>query len=221
VSDSGFETPITSANSHTINPAGTSWSFTTGNSGAGSGIDRGDPYGAGNSTSADGSQQAFLQSSGNGSVTTISQIISGLKIGQQYMLEFQAKAINGFLGANPFRVSMIGSATTPLFGGNDLTPVTTNYTTYTSAPFIATDATMTLRFFDGGLTTVQKVSWIDAVSLTAVPEPTTIQMFGAMTATAVLCRRRAQSVRARAMRNDGSITRLRAVLTPINRIGSR
>jgi hypothetical protein len=89
---------------------------------------------------------------------------------------------------------MVGTSSVPLFNGNSLTPTTTGYTTYTSAPFVATDTTMTLRFFDGGLTTVEKVSWIDAVSLTIVPEPKTAQILGAMTVGSLLpwwrnCRR--------------------------------
>jgi hypothetical protein len=91
-------------------------------------------------------------------------------VGQYYQLSFHSKGISGFLGANPFQVRMIDGATvTPLFSGSDIVPALTSYTPYLSEPFPATSTAMTLEFADHALSTVQKVSWIDAVAIYAVP----------------------------------------------------
>ena len=166
----GFETPLCGVNTHNIKPAGSGWTFTSGNAGAGSGIDRGDPYGSSGSWPIEGAQQAFLQSSGNSTTTRVARVVSGLMVGQYYQLSFHSKGISGFLGANPFQVRMIDGATvTPLFSGSDIVPALTSYTPYLSEPFPATSTAMTLEFADHALSTVQKVSWIDAVAIYAVP----------------------------------------------------
>jgi hypothetical protein len=139
----------------------------------------------------------FLQGSGNSTITSMSQSISGFVPGRQYTLSFEAKGIAGFTGADPFHVEMDGSVTTPLFGGAYISPALTNatdpsgYTSY-STTFIATDATETLKFADAGDPVVTQVSWIDAVSITAVPvpEPGTISLLTAGSAGLLLRRKR-------------------------------
>ena len=170
VVNGGFEVPILPANSHNVNPAGANWVFTSGVSGAGAGIDQGNAYGMGGSSSFDGVQRACLQSSGDGSVTHLSQAISGFTVGQYYQLSFWSEAIGAFSGANPFHVSLINGTTTNLFfGGGDIVPTTTGYTLYTSAPFQASSPVMTLDFADDGLSVATYVSWIDAVAVYPVP----------------------------------------------------
>ncbi|HMD53164.1 MAG TPA: hypothetical protein VKJ65_01270, partial [Phycisphaerae bacterium] len=170
VVNGGFEVPIVAANSHNVNPPGAYWVFTSGVSGAGAGIDNGNAYGQGGSLAFDGVQRACVQSSGNGSVTHISQIVSNFVVGQYYQLSFAAEAIAAFAGVNPFHVSIInGTTTNRLFGGGDIVPNTSGYTFYTSAPFRATNSVMTLDFADDGLSVVTYVSWIDDVSIYALP----------------------------------------------------
>jgi lysophospholipase L1-like esterase len=171
VVNSSFEAPQFASNSHNVNPASsTGWTFTWGGiSGAGAGIDNGNAYGQGGSNSYDGSQRACLQSSGNSTVSHLSQAVSGFKVGQFYQLSFRAKGIGAFTGANPFHVSIIsGSSTNVLFGGSTITPSTTGYTLYTSAPFQATNTVMTLDFADLAPGVITYVSWIDGVSINSV-----------------------------------------------------
>jgi lysophospholipase L1-like esterase len=170
VTNGGFETPFFGNNTHHVNPAGSSWTFTVGATGAGSGIDRGDPYGSSGSWPIEGAQQAFLQSSGNLTTTRLSRTVPGFTVGQYYQLSFHAKGITGFQGANPFRVRIIdGTTVTPLFADKDIVPSATSYTRYLSEPFRATSPVLTLEFADHGLSTPQKVSWIDAVAVFALP----------------------------------------------------
>lgn len=169
VVNGGFETPVFGNNTVNRNAAvaGSGWTC-TGNGG----IDRGDPYGNSGSAALDGMQQGALQSSGNSSVSHISQVVSNFVVGQYYQLTFGSKAITGFSGANWFKVGMInGTATNLLFDGSFLVPGTSGYTFYTSAPFQASNTVMTLDFFDRGMSTAAYVSWIDAVSIYAVPAP--------------------------------------------------
>jgi lysophospholipase L1-like esterase len=174
VTNGGFEIPAFTNTSHNIDPAGTGWMFTQGKTGAGSGIDKRDPYGGSSGSAAiEGRQQAFLQSSGNSSTTRVAQVVSGFTAGQYYQLSFFAKGIQGYSGANPFQVRMLdGEAVTPLFASKDIVPGTTAYALYTSEPFPASNPIMTLEFSDHGLATAQKVSWIDAVAIRPPPGAT-------------------------------------------------
>lgn len=170
VINGSFEAPLQPANSHNVAPAGAGWTFTSGVSGAGAGIDNGNAYGQGGSISFDGVQRACVQSSGNGTVTHLSLVVSNFNVGQFYQLSFVAEAIGAFSGANPFRVSLItGTTTNLLFGGGDIVPSTSGYTLYTSAPFQASNSVMTFDFADHGLSVVTYVSWLDHVSIYALP----------------------------------------------------
>lgn len=173
VQNGGFDNspPNFAPNSHNINPAGTGWNYTVGISGTGSGIERGNPYGVNSGAApADGGQMAFLQSSGNGSVTMLSQLVSDFTVGHEYRLTFQAKAISGFGGANPFSVQVSdGTTTTPLFDGNSIVPLAEGYRPYASK-FIATSHNLTLSFFDAGLSVNNKVSWIDSVAIVDITQ---------------------------------------------------
>jgi MYXO-CTERM domain-containing protein len=173
VSNGSFEQTGCAADSHNVNPSGAGWRFTASGTTAGSGIDRGNPYGAAacpNAVTFDGSQHAFLQGRGEGNgVTRIEQDITGFQTGEVYRLTFEAASIEGFSGANPIFVSVGGS---PLdFGGSSYVSPSGSYGLYVSAPFVATGSTMTLQFADGGDVPVTYLSWIDDVQVTAVPEP--------------------------------------------------
>ena len=76
VTNGGFETTYFANNTHRINPSGSGWTFTVGATGAGSGIDRGDPYGSSGSWPIEGAQQAFLQSSGNLTTTRLARVMA-------------------------------------------------------------------------------------------------------------------------------------------------
>lgn len=166
----GFELPDYVGPSHNVNPVVPGWIFTAGIAGAGSGIDRGDLYVNSGSIGFEGAQQAFLQSSGNGSVMSISQVVSNFISGRYYRLSFLAKAIGTYSGANPFQVEIIeGTTTNRLFGGGDVVPGPAGYTLYTSEPFPAGSSAMTLRFSDHGLSDSTHVSWIDGASIYALP----------------------------------------------------
>jgi lysophospholipase L1-like esterase len=172
LSNGNFETPAFSGTSHNINASNASWQFGPAShaSGAGAGIDRGDPYGTGKPT-IEGSQVGFLQGSGTGyGVTSIAQNLTGLVPGRNYTISFKAKGITGFGGANPFHVSVAEAELA--FGGKTLvTPTGGTVSTYTSATFTATSATETLRFYDAGSVDYTKVSFIDSV-MVAVSTPT-------------------------------------------------
>jgi lysophospholipase L1-like esterase len=168
LSNGGFESAQYSNATHTINPTGAAWAFTTGSTGAGSGIEHGNPYGATyatNCTPATGMQMCFLQGAGSGyGTSSVSQTMNGLIVGRTYNLSFSAKGIAGFHGTNPFSVA-VNNSTLSIGGSTVLSPIaSTNYTTYSTA-FVATSSSMPLRFFDAGNVDFQKVTWIDDVKL--------------------------------------------------------
>ncbi len=169
--NAGFETPAFGTNTHTINPMETGWKFTVGLGGAGSGIERGNPYnGSSGSVASEGAQQAFLQGSGTNTTTRIWRVFTNFTVGQYYQVSFYSKSINGYGGVNPFKVRMLdGIAVTSLFGGTNIVPKTNSYTAYVSEPFLATSTNMTLDFSDLGAVASTKVSWIDAVTIASMP----------------------------------------------------
>ena len=172
VTNGTFEATSYSNNSHNVAPSGTGWRFTAGGTTAGSGIDRGNPYGSTNAAAYEGLQYAFLQGRGEGTGTTsIEQDVSGFHVGKSYILSFESAGIEGFSGADPFFASIGGGALT--FGGSDWLSPSGSYGLYCSDPFVATSTTMTLQFHDAGNVPVTFASFIDDVQITAVPEPST------------------------------------------------
>ena len=169
VTNGGFETPAYSDPHHDYASgiAGSSWTPT-----GRAGIDRGNPYGGFvyNSIPFEGAQMGFLQGDLDNTytpapdgVTSLSQTISGLVPGQTYTLSFQAQAMDGYSGGNPFHVSFGGTNVT--FEGSDLISPQTAYRLFVSDPITATAETMNLKFYDEGYIVGQKVSWIDDVQL--------------------------------------------------------
>jgi lysophospholipase L1-like esterase len=183
VANGTFDTTSFTNNTHNVNPSGTGWRFTPGGTSAGSGIDRGNPYGSPNAAAYEGSQYAFLQGRGEGSgTTTIEQDVLGFEVGKSYILSFESAGIEGFSGANPFFVSLGGNAVT--FGGSDWLSPSGSYGLYCSDPFVATSATMTLQFHDAGNVPATFASFIDDVQITSVPEPPSVVM---LLAVAIVC----------------------------------
>jgi lysophospholipase L1-like esterase len=171
VANGGFETPAFGGNVHVVNPPGSKWRFIS--TGSGGGIDRGNPYGSTvkNSVAEAGNQMAFLRGSGAGKGTTsIEQDVAALEVGVRYILSFQSCAIEGLAGVDPFSVS-IGGIPITFDGGLTRISPSASYGLYCSDPFVATDATMTLRFYDDGNVPAGQVSWLDDVQIFKVPEP--------------------------------------------------
>ena len=186
----GFETPQYVNDIHKVNPTdtGVAWTFTPSTlsgfeTGAGSGIDRGRLYGSTtNSDANSGSQLAFIQGSGDASVMSISQSISGFDVGTQYTVSFYAKAIGGnaAFSVNPFTVS-VGATTLTFSGDTTVTPpLTESYTLYTSAPFTTNSTSTVLRFAESAAGAYTRVSFIDDVSIATVPEPTALAAVGSL-----------------------------------------
>ena len=195
----GFETPQYVNDIHKVNPTdtGVAWTFTPSTvlpTGAGSGIDHGRLYGATtNSDANSGSQLAFIQGSGDASVMSISQSISGFDVGTQYTVSFYAKAIGGndAFSVNPFTV-LVGATTLTFSGDTTVTPpLTESYTLYTSAPFTTNSTSTVLRFAESAAGAYTRVSFIDDVSIATVPEPTAISAIGSLACLFMGRRRRA------------------------------
>lgn len=123
----------------------------------------GSAWGFNNTT--DGTQTAFIQSyDGIGGAIDIA--LSGLTTATNYTVNFLAAQRPGYL-ANPFTVSVDG--TTQAF-----TATNAAFTPY-AATFVATGSTATLSFTGSALPGDGGVG-IDAISVTAVPEPATWAM---------------------------------------------
>jgi hypothetical protein len=138
----------------------------------------------------DGTQAGLLQR-----ISDMEQSISGFSAGS-YIVSFYAEGrnfngVNG--GANPLQVSIDGTLLTFGISGNTITPpVATTFTLYQSDPFTVAAGTHALEFSgtDAGFGgNSDLTSFIDAVSVTAIPEPTTFALV-MLGATALLFRRR-------------------------------
>jgi hypothetical protein len=201
IANAGFETPNLGS-SYQYDPTGTGvgWIFsaqtnTTGGAGIaanGSGFGVGGP-GFGESGSGapapQGSQVGFLQSTDS----QISQVLSGFTVGDQYSVTFLAaqRPTSTVFGLNTF------SQTIEVFLGSVLvgsfTPTSsTAYTSFSTVPITITDdLPHTLTFIGTNAAWIaagmpvqrsDNTAFIDEVSLSSVPEPSS----GLLVATAVL-----------------------------------
>jgi fibronectin type 3 domain-containing protein len=143
-----------SSGNYQYGPVGGGWSF-SGNSPLGSGIVA-DGSGFSNPNAPQGTQAAFLQQLG-----TISQAISGLIPGANYVITFQAAQRPG--NAQTWKVTMNGVTIASYNPGAGASA----YTTYT-AGFTATAATETLAFVGTDLAGGDNTIFIDAVQISAV-----------------------------------------------------
>ena len=113
--DASFETPSVGSGNFQYDPAGSAWTFNGGSgiSGNGSG------FTAGNPNAPAGSQVAFLQKTGE-----FSQVITGLQIGQEYTLSFDAAQRSGY----PDQSFTVTLGEQPLV--SNLSPGSTSYQSY-------------------------------------------------------------------------------------------
>jgi uncharacterized delta-60 repeat protein/RHS repeat-associated protein len=149
IPDYGFEAATNvPQNGFTYYPSGSNWTF-TGTSGIANGT------GFDNATVPEGRQVAFLQQTGY-----FSQNVT-LATGT-YTIGFQAAYRNGYDGANPFKVEIIGGGQTLDLG--TFTPTT--YYTYQGYLFsfsIATAGSYSIKFMGLTSSPTDKSSFIDAV----------------------------------------------------------
>ena len=106
------------------------------------------------------------------------QSMAGFDAGQLYVVSFSAAGrlhptLPG-LGPTPMEVSVGG---TPLVfsGSTTVTPVEGSYSVFTSDAFTVTAGAHTLRF-EGLTLSGDKTTFVDAVSITEVPEPSSIML---------------------------------------------
>ena len=156
--DNGFEA-VSVGNSYAYNPSGSPWTFSPQGNNTGSGLSgNGSAFTSGNPAAPQGSQVAFLQSTG-----TISQTVTGWNSGT-YEISFQAaqRGNNGTSNEN-FEVLIDGYIV------DAFTPSGTAYQSYTTRLFTvaAGSHTITLQGLDsaGGDNTV----FLDSVSVTVAP----------------------------------------------------
>ena len=165
VLDGGFETEGLGDQAHQAGILGSVWNFMHGESSAGSGIDVGMPYGETyNCTPYEGDQMGFLQGANPGyGVVTLSQDVYGFEIGEEYVVAFQAKGIDGFEGVNPFEVSLGGVDLT--FDGETVVSPGESWELYISDPITATEDILQLLFHDAGDVSFRKVSFLDDIQI--------------------------------------------------------
>jgi hypothetical protein len=133
----------------------------------------------------DGNQAAFIEGTG-----TISQSLSGFDMGVQYAVSFWSEGRNAANGSQTLIVKLDSTTLTFTGNGSVTPPAGQAFFLYTSDPFTATSASHTLSFT--GLTpfsTSDVTSFIDLVSVTALPEPASLSLL-ALGATLLLKRRR-------------------------------
>ena len=165
VIDGGFETESLPDVAHQAGILGSAWNFMHGDASSGSGIDKGKPYGQSyNCTSYEGEQMAFLQGANPGfGVVTLSQDVYGFEMGEEYIVAFQAKGIDGFGGVNPFEVSLGGADVT--FDGATVVNPGQSWELYISDPITATEEIMELLFYDAGDVSYYQVSFLDDIQI--------------------------------------------------------
>ena len=158
IGDASFETNQVSGG-YAYNPANAAWTF-SGTSGISS---NGGPFYMGNAP--DGNQAAFVQSDAN-NTGLITQVITGLTIGQSYSFTYFDAA----------RSSTMANAVTVSFAGANLgtyTPGSTLFALETTSAFVAQTTSGTLSFL-GGTSNPDVSTAIDQVAINAVPEPASL-----------------------------------------------
>ena len=184
ISDGGFESPTLAAKSYTYKPTGTPYTFSplvsnkagAGEATAGSGFN----VNFAGETSG-GSQTGFIQDLGS-----IAQKFTVVTAGD-YTLRFQDEARFAGVG-DTFQVSIAKGNSNLVFpaSGGAYDPTLTSFTTVSESPISLAAGTYTLKFLglDGAIPGVavgggDRTSYIDNVSLTAVPLPSSVLAGGA------------------------------------------
>jgi len=161
LSDSGFESPVTST--YIYNPSGSPWTFSPLAGHNGSGISaNGSLFTASNSKAPEGVQVAFVQGTG-----TISQTASGLTPGTTYDVLFSAAQRPVYVnGGQTWAVTLNGTTVATYAPGAGATA----YTGY-SASFTATAGSETLGFVGTDTNTGDNTVFLDNVQLAAAGLP--------------------------------------------------
>jgi hypothetical protein len=172
----GFESPVIGIGSlytppfQGLNLAGTGWTFGPSGGNSYDGYVRGAPWGP-VYYPAGSLQAAFVEGTG-----TISQTISGF-FDSKFSIGFYAQTSGSFPG-DPISVKLDDTVLT-FAGSSVLTPPTTSMPQYMSDPIFVTAGTHTLTFYGTvPMSTLNGVTFIDNVSITAVPEPSTLGLLG-------------------------------------------
>jgi len=148
LANSGFESPAGVAGIANA-PTGASWTFSPAASNADAGIvANGSAFG--NANAQGGIQAAFLQELGS-----MSQSVTGLTSGTQYVVEFSAA--QRFGNAQALQLQVNGTTV------SSVTPTGTAYQEYASAPFVASAASATIAI--AGTTTSDNTAFIDNVRI--------------------------------------------------------
>jgi hypothetical protein len=183
-----FEAPVQTPTGYTYNPSlgASSWTF-DGQSGIAA---QDSPWFS--NLPPDGIQAAFLQVYlPNGLATTdfISQTLTGLNVGDSYQFTFYAAQRPGY-PVNDFNV-LLGSTVI-----DDVTPASPAFVQFTTAPTVATSSSMALTFqaLDTANATdadaIIDLVQIQDLGIVAVPEPSSVLLFGPGIAGLLWLRRR-------------------------------
>ena len=166
VANSGFETnPVGAGYTYLGGQTLGGWTFAGGAGLAGNNSNF-------NVVGAAGNQAAFLQQAGSSVAQAFTFAAS------QFSVSFLAEGRNWGSGANNISVLVDGVALT-FAGASAITPgTTTSFSSYTSDFVQLTYGLHTLSFVGNGVNGADVTSFIDNVSITAVPEPVTLGLFG-------------------------------------------
>ncbi len=174
INDANFQSDTVGSTGYVYDPT-SAWSFSSeaGVSSSGSPFLTGTPPGG-------GTQAAFLQSLGigqnsapgtTGSVGSISQLVSGLSVGTSYLLQVYLASRPGY-AADTVNVSL---------GGASLGGFVNSATSFVqeSVAFTATASSELLSFAGSTqLAALESDANIDLVSLSVIPEPASLAVFG-------------------------------------------
>ena len=152
-SDAGFETPVqtgTAPSNTTYDPSGSPWTYagTAGVAGNGSAW--------GNPTAPEGSQVAFLQSTGS-----VSQVVT-LAAGN-YVITFSAAQRSANHTSQTIVVTVDGTTV------GTITPAGTTYASYGTSVFTVSAGTHTIKFAGSNPTGGDNTAFLDQVALGPVP----------------------------------------------------
>jgi len=189
IANDGFEVPNI-GNGFLYNATGATWTFNGGSGLAanGSGFNvSGAPNGnTGGQTSTAG-QAGFIQG-GDGTVgaASFSQLLSGFEAGETTVSFLAESRVNGGTFLNVY----LGGVQL-LFGGvgDILPPSTSVFTAFTSDPITVAAGDNLLEFRGNNINLGDRSSFVDSVSVTNVPEPTTAA-FSLLSAVGMLALRR-------------------------------
>jgi hypothetical protein len=173
--NSSFETPSVGNGGISSNPSGAGWTF-TGSSGV-TGNNSG--FTSGNANAPDGVQVAFLQSySGPGyPAGSFSQSISGFSAGT-YTFSFLSSQRENYGTASNQTVNVtVDGNSVGLFTPS---PALTTYQSFITIPTFLTAGSHTLQFAGTvpANSGIDSTAFVDEVTVSAVPEPSSVAAFG-------------------------------------------